>query len=49
MGIAVAAPVAATRDLQPLQDRLIAAADAALYQSKAAGRNRVTASNTVVV
>jgi two-component system cell cycle response regulator len=48
MGIAVAAPVAATRDLQPLADRLIAAADAALYQSKAAGRNRVTASSTVV-
>ncbi len=48
MGIAVACPVGTTPYLQPLAERLIAAADAALYESKAAGRNRVTVSSTVV-
>lgn len=48
IGVAVAAPTGNTRDLKPLAERLIAAADAALYESKAAGRNCVTVSSTVV-
>ena len=42
IGVAVAAPVGGTRDLNPLAERLISEADAALYRSKAAGRNCVT-------
>ena len=48
IGVAVAAPVGGTRDLNPLAERLISEADAALYRSKAAGRNCVTVSDTVV-
>jgi two-component system cell cycle response regulator len=48
IGVAIAAPTGNTRDLTPLAERLIAAADAALYQSKADGRNRVTVSSMVV-
>ncbi|HEV2699989.1 MAG TPA: DUF484 family protein [Steroidobacteraceae bacterium] len=48
IGVAVAAPVGGTRDLNPLAERLISEADAALYKSKAAGRNCVTVSQTVV-
>jgi two-component system, cell cycle response regulator len=48
IGVAVASPVGATRDLKPLGERLIAEADAALYRSKAAGRNCVTVSGTLV-
>jgi two-component system, cell cycle response regulator len=48
IGVAVAAPVGGTRDLNPLAERLISEADAALYKSKAAGRNCVMVSETVV-
>ena len=48
IGVAVASPDAATRDLKLLAERLIAEADAALYKSKAAGRNCVTASIDLV-
>jgi GGDEF domain-containing protein len=48
IGVAVAGPVGNTRDLKPLAERLVAEADAALYKSKAAGRNCVTVSATVV-
>jgi len=48
IGVAVAAPESTTRDLKLLAERLIAEADAALYKSKAAGRNCVTASATIV-
>jgi two-component system, cell cycle response regulator len=48
IGVAVAAPVGGTRDLNPLAERLISEADAALYKSKAAGRNCVTVSDSVV-
>jgi diguanylate cyclase (GGDEF)-like protein len=48
IGVAVAGPVQGSRDLQSLAERLIADADAALYRSKAAGRNCVTVSSTVV-
>ncbi len=48
IGVAVAGPVGGTRDLNPLAERLISEADAALYKSKAAGRNCVTVSETVV-
>ena len=41
-------PRRTTRDLKLLAERLIAEADAALYKSKAAGRNCVTVSATVV-
>jgi two-component system, cell cycle response regulator len=49
IGVAVASPVQVSRDLQALAERLIAEADAALYRSKAAGRNRVTVSDTLVI
>ena len=48
IGVAVAGPVGNARDLKPLAERLIAEADAALYKSKAAGRNCVSVSANVV-
>ena len=42
IGVAAASPVSTTRDLKPLAERLIADADAALYRTKAAGRNGVS-------
>ncbi len=48
IGVAVAGPVAGALDLQALSERLMTEADAALYRSKSAGRNRVTVSATVV-
>jgi two-component system, cell cycle response regulator len=48
IGVAVAGPVGNTREAKPLAERLVAEADAALYKSKAAGRNCVTVSTTVV-
>ncbi len=48
VGVAVASPVQGTRDLHPLAERLLAAADAALYRSKQAGRNCVTVSSLPV-
>ena len=48
IGVAVATPQTTTRDLKLLSERLIAEADAALYKSKAAGRNCVTVSSAVV-
>jgi two-component system cell cycle response regulator len=48
IGVAAAAPDQATRDYKLVADRLIAEADAALYQAKSAGRNRVAASKNIV-
>jgi diguanylate cyclase (GGDEF)-like protein len=47
IGVAVAQP-AEGRDFQALAERLLTAADAALYQAKSAGRNRVASSRSVV-
>lgn len=41
IGVAAARPAAGTRDFATLADQLVAAADAALYRAKRAGRNRV--------
>jgi diguanylate cyclase (GGDEF)-like protein len=48
IGVAVAAPAGSTRDLKPVAEQLLVQADAALYQSKAAGRNCVMVSATIV-
>ncbi|HSY07014.1 MAG TPA: sensor domain-containing diguanylate cyclase [Steroidobacteraceae bacterium] len=48
IGVAAAAPEADLRDHQALGDRLIAAADAALYRAKSAGRNRVAFAEATV-
>jgi diguanylate cyclase (GGDEF)-like protein len=41
IGVAAAGPAQGVRDLTALADRLIAAADAALYRAKSAGRSQV--------
>jgi two-component system, cell cycle response regulator len=41
IGVAVAHPARGTRDHAALADQLVAAADAALYRAKHAGRNRI--------
>ena len=48
IGVAVAAPAPETRDFKSLAERLMAEADAALYQAKGAGRNGVASSEVTV-
>jgi diguanylate cyclase (GGDEF)-like protein len=48
IGVAVAQPAAGLRDFKLLAEKLIAEADAALYQSKSAGRNCLTSSPNMV-
>jgi diguanylate cyclase (GGDEF)-like protein len=48
IGVAVAEPKHDTRDHKLLAEQLMAEADAALYRSKAAGRNRVAVSRNIV-
>jgi diguanylate cyclase (GGDEF)-like protein len=48
IGVAVAEPKHDTRDLKLLAERLMAEADAALYRSKSAGRNRVAVSRNII-
>lgn len=48
IGVAVAQPADGARDFRQLAERLIAEADAALYLSKTAGRNRVSSSAKLV-
>jgi len=48
IGVAVAAPATDSRDLKSMAERLIAEADAALYRSKATGRDCLTVSNSLV-
>jgi two-component system cell cycle response regulator len=48
IGVAVAAPATDSRDLKSMAERLIAEADAALYRSKASGRDCLTVSNSLV-
>ena len=49
IGVAAAAPAQGLRDLKALADRLIAAADAALYRAKSAGRSQVATAQELVV
>jgi two-component system cell cycle response regulator len=48
IGVAVAQPEEGLRDFKALAEKLIAEADAALYQSKQAGRNCVSSSSNTV-
>lgn len=48
IGVAAAAPVPELRDHKAFGDRLIAAADAALYRAKSQGRNQVAVAEAVV-
>jgi two-component system cell cycle response regulator len=48
IGVAVAAPATDSRDLKSMAERLLAEADAALYRSKATGRDCLTVSNSLV-
>ena len=48
IGVAAAAPTPQSRDHQGLGERLIAAADAALYRAKHLGRNQVAVAETTV-
>ncbi len=48
IGVAVSGPQHGAPELQALAERLVAEADAALYRSKAAGRNCVTVSSKLV-
>jgi GGDEF domain-containing protein len=48
IGVAVAEPKHETKDYKLLTERLIAEADAALYRSKQAVRNRVAVTRSIV-
>jgi two-component system cell cycle response regulator len=48
IGVAVAQPAEGVRDFRALAEKLIAEADAALYQSKQGGRNRISSAAKVV-
>ncbi len=48
IGVAVAEPKHDTKDYKLLAERLMAEADAALYRSKTAGRNRVAVSRNII-
>jgi two-component system cell cycle response regulator len=48
IGVAVAQPASGLRDFKQLAEKLLAEADAALYRSKSAGRNRVTSSPNLI-
>ena len=48
IGVAAAIPPPETRDHKVLGDRLIAAADAALYRAKSQGRNQVAVAEAIV-
>jgi diguanylate cyclase (GGDEF)-like protein len=48
IGVAAAAPAAEARDHKMLGDRLIAAADAALYRAKSQGRNQLAVAEGIV-
>jgi len=48
IGVAAAAPAPELRDHKVLGDRLIAAADAALYRAKSQGRNQVAVAEAIV-
>jgi two-component system, cell cycle response regulator len=49
IGVAAAAPAQDLRDLKALAERLIAAADAALYRAKSAGRSQVATAQELIV